>query len=73
MSCVSALQKARYSYQPKLPATLRAGAVVKCTEGEKLAAFADKEKIFLTNTKNLSDAALQIPFLALTKTAYSSL
>ena len=43
--CVSALQKARYSYQPKLPAALRAGAVVKCTEGEKLAAFADKEKI----------------------------
>ena len=45
MSCVSALQKARYSYQPKLPAALKAGAVVKCTEGEKLAAFADKEKI----------------------------
>ena len=43
--CVSALQKARYSYQPKLPAALKAGAVVKCTEGEKLAAFADKEKI----------------------------
>ena len=43
--CVSALQKARYSYQPKLPAALKAGAIVKCTEGEKLAAFADKEKI----------------------------
>ena len=42
--CVSALQKARYSYQPKLPAALKAGAIVKCTEGEKLAAFADKEK-----------------------------
>ncbi len=44
-SNVSALQKARYSYNPKLPAALRAGANVKCIEGEKLQAFADVEKI----------------------------
>ncbi len=44
-SKVSALQKARYSYNPKLPAALRAGANVKCIEGEKLQAFADVEKI----------------------------
>ena len=44
-SNVSALQKARYSYNPKLPAVLRAGANVKCIEGEKLQAFADVEKI----------------------------
>ena len=42
---VSPLQKARFSYQPKLPAALRAGAAVKCIEGEKLQAFADVEKI----------------------------
>lgn len=42
---VSPLQKARFSYQPKLPAALRAGTAVKCIEGEKLQAFADVEKI----------------------------
>lgn len=42
---VSPLQKARFSYQPKLPAALRTGAAVKCIEGEKLQAFADVEKI----------------------------
>ena len=42
---VSPLQKARFSYQPKLPAALRAGAAVKCIEGKKLQAFADVEKI----------------------------
>ena len=42
---VSPLQKARFSYQPKLPVALRAGAAVKCIEGEKLQAFADVEKI----------------------------
>ena len=42
---VSPLQKARFSYQPKLPAALRNGAAVKCVEGEKLQAFADAEKI----------------------------
>lgn len=42
---ISPLQKARFSYQPKLPAALRAGAAVKCIEGEKLQAFADVEKI----------------------------
>ena len=42
---LSPLQKARFSYQPKLPAALRAGAAVKCIEGEKLQAFADVEKI----------------------------
>ena len=42
---VSPLQKARFSYQPKLPAALRNGAAVKCIEGEKLQAFADAEKI----------------------------
>lgn len=41
----SPLQKARFSYQPKLPAALRNGAAVKCIEGEKLQAFADAEKI----------------------------
>ena len=46
MDCkVSPLQKARYSYNPKLPAALKAGAGVKCVEGEKLQAFADVEKI----------------------------
>ena len=42
---VSPLQKARFSYQPKLPAALRSGAAVKCIEGEKLQAFADADKI----------------------------
>ncbi len=42
---VSPLQKARFSYSPKLPAALRGGANVKCIEGEKLQAFADAEKI----------------------------
>ena len=46
MACnVSALQKARMAYAPKLPAAFKAGANVACTEGEKLAAFADTEKI----------------------------
>ena len=46
MDCtVSALQKARMAYAPKLPAAFKAGANVACTEGEKLAAFADTEKI----------------------------
>ncbi len=46
MDCtVSPLQKARMAYAPKLPAAFKAGANVACTEGEKLAAFADTEKI----------------------------
>ena len=55
VSNVSALQKARYSYNPKLPAALRAGANVKCIEGEKLQAFADVEKInaLFPSTSNL--------------------
>ena len=60
--CVSALQKARYSYQPKLPAALRNGAVVKCTEGEKLAAFADTEKI-----EKLFPSTSNMPVLTFTK------
>ena len=55
VSNLSALQKARYSYNPKLPAALRAGANVKCIEGEKLQAFADVEKInaLFPSTSNL--------------------
>ena len=46
MDCtVSPLQKARMAYAPKVPAAFKAGANVACTEGEKLAAFADTEKI----------------------------
>ena len=46
MDCtVSALQKARMVYAPKLPAAFKAGANVACTEGDRLAAFADTEKI----------------------------
>lgn len=46
MDCqISALQKARLSYQPKLPAALKGGALVKCEAGAKLPAFADAEKI----------------------------
>ena len=46
MDCtVSPLQKARMAYAPKLPAAFKAGANVACAEGEKLAAFADTEKI----------------------------
>ena len=42
---ISALQKARSSYAPKLPAALRAGAAVKVVEGAPTAAVADVERI----------------------------
>ena len=44
MSEISALQKVRSAYQPKLPAALRAGAKVVVTKGNPLPAFADTEK-----------------------------
>ena len=42
---ISALQKARSSYAPKLPAALRAGAAVKVVEGAPTAAVADVDRI----------------------------
>lgn len=42
---ISALQKARASYQPKLPPALRSGAVVEVVELEKTTAVADAERI----------------------------
>ena len=42
---ISALQKARAAYQPKLPVALRRGAAVKVCEGGPTAAVADVEKI----------------------------
>ena len=42
---ISALQKARSSYAPKLPAALRAGAAVKVVEGAPTTAVADVERI----------------------------
>ncbi|MBQ4336185.1 MAG: diphosphate--fructose-6-phosphate 1-phosphotransferase, partial [Lentisphaeria bacterium] len=42
---ISALQKARAAYQPKLPVALRNGAVVKVCEGGPTTAVADVEKI----------------------------
>ncbi len=44
-STISALQKERTVYKPKLPAALKGGACVKVKEGEKLGAFADAEKV----------------------------
>ena len=45
MQAVSALQKARMAYKPKLPPALRNGAAVQVEKGANLAAFADTEKI----------------------------
>ncbi|MBO5762343.1 MAG: diphosphate--fructose-6-phosphate 1-phosphotransferase, partial [Lentisphaeria bacterium] len=42
---ISALQKARTAYTPKLPAALRQGAAVKVSEGAPTTAVADVEKI----------------------------
>ena len=42
---ISALQKARAAYQPKLPVALRNGAAVKVCEGGPTTAVADVEKI----------------------------
>ncbi len=42
---ISALQKARAAYQPKLPLALANGANVKVIEGEATTAVADQEKI----------------------------
>ena len=42
---ISALQKARAAYQPKLPVALRRGAAVKVCEGGPTTAVADVEKI----------------------------
>ena len=54
---ISALQKARASYQPKLPAALRAGAAVSVVRGNPLPAFADAEKIasLFPSTSNMPD------------------
>ena len=54
---ISALQKARASYQPKLPAALRAGASVSVVRGNPLPAFADAEKIaaLFPCTSNMPD------------------
>ena len=59
---ISALQKARASYQPKLPAALRGGAAVSVVRGNPLPAFADAEKIaalfpFTSNMPDLKFAA----------------
>ncbi len=45
MNKISALQKERSKYSPKLPASLRNGAAVKAVEGAPTAAVADVEKI----------------------------
>ncbi|MBR2905736.1 MAG: diphosphate--fructose-6-phosphate 1-phosphotransferase [Lentisphaeria bacterium] len=52
---VSPLQKARLAYSPKLPAAYKNGAAAVCTEGEKMGAFADSDKIAATfkTTSNL--------------------
>lgn len=42
---ISALQKARAAYEPKLPKALRNGAFVKVNEGEKTTSVADQDKI----------------------------
>ena len=54
---ISALQKARASYQPKLPAALRSGAAVSVVRGNPLPAFADAEKIakLFPCTNNMPD------------------
>ena len=54
---ISPLQKARASYQPKLPSALRGGAAVKVTKGNPLPAFADAEKIekLFPCTSNMPD------------------
>ena len=54
---ISALQKARMAYQPKLPAALKNGALVHCTRGSNLAAFADADKIaeLFPSTSNMPD------------------
>ena len=54
---ISALQKARASYQPKLPAALRSGAAVSVVRGNPLPAFADAEKIaaLFPCTSNMPD------------------
>ena len=54
---ISALQKARASYQPKLPAALRAGAAVSVVRGNPLPAFADADKIaaLFPCTSNMPD------------------
>ena len=54
---ISALQKARASYQPKRPAALRAGAAVSVVRGNPLPAFADAEKIasLFPSTSNMPD------------------
>lgn len=45
MSKISALQKARANYEPKLPPALRAGALAKPVEGKPTTAVADAKKI----------------------------
>lgn len=54
---ISALQKARMAYQPKLPAALKNGALVHCTRGSNLAALADADKIaeLFPSTSNMPD------------------
>ncbi len=45
MKKISALQKVRAEYQPKLPPALRNGAIVNVMEGEPTTSVADQEKI----------------------------
>ena len=45
MTQISALQKARAAYQPKLPPALRRGANISTTEGKATSSIADSEKI----------------------------
>ncbi len=54
---ISALQKARKAYQPKLPAALKNGASVSVAKGANLPAFADAEKIaaLFPFTSNMPD------------------
>ena len=54
---ISALQKARKAYSPKLPAALSKGALVEITKGNPLPAFADTDKIekLFPSTSNMPD------------------
>ena len=45
MNKISALQKARAAYQPKLPPAFANGAMVKVIEGAKTSCVADADKI----------------------------
>ena len=64
MATISALQKARYEYKPKLPKVFAAGANVGVVDGEPTTAAADAEKI-----KKLFPKAYGLPIARFTKAA----